>query len=58
MKEETEVPVERKWEKKLALNKETIRVLTDREMMEVEGATCLRRTTCPVGITSPGSAYC
>jgi len=33
-------------EKKLTLNKETIRVLTDREMMEVEGATCLRRSTC------------
>jgi hypothetical protein len=58
MKEETKVPVEPKLEKKLALNKETIRVLTDREMREVEGATCLRRTTCPLGPTDPGGVNC
>jgi hypothetical protein len=58
MKEEKIVPVRPALEKKLALNKETIRVLTDREMMAVEGATCLRRTTCPVGLTSPGGVNC
>jgi hypothetical protein len=58
MKEETPVPVRSQLDKKLALNKETIRILTDREMMQVEAATCLRRTTCPVGLTQPGSPYC
>jgi len=43
-------------EKKLTLNKETIRVLTDHEMMEVEGATCVNvhpRSTCRDGPTQP-----
>jgi len=43
-------------EKKLTLNKETIRVLTDREMMEVEGATCVNvhpRSTCADEPTRP-----
>jgi len=47
-------------EKKLTLNKETIRVLTDREMMEVEGATCLNvhpRSTCLDGPTQPPQCH-
>ncbi len=42
-------------EKKLILNKETIRVLTEREMMEVEGATCLHGSTCLEG---PPTSQC
>ncbi len=52
----TEDADQTKLEKKLTLNKETIRVLTEREMMEVEGATCGIRhpaTTCPDGPTQP-----
>lgn len=38
--------------KKLTLNKETIRVLTDREMLDVEGGTCNNpRSTCSVFFT-------
>jgi hypothetical protein len=41
-------------EKKLTLNKETIRVLTDREMMDVEGGTCGNvRSTCADPPTVP-----
>jgi hypothetical protein len=61
MKEETPVPVRSPLAKKLTLNKETIRVLTDREMMEVEGATCPGvhpRSTCPIGLTQPGFTNC
>jgi hypothetical protein len=39
-KEQTVVPARDRLEKKLVLNKETIRILTDREMMDVEGASC------------------
>jgi hypothetical protein len=42
-----ETTAERRLKKKLVLNKETIRVLTDREMMDVQGATCgSPRSTC------------
>jgi hypothetical protein len=48
-------------EKKLVLNKETIRILTDREMMEVQGATCGNvhpASTCPDYYTIAGKGYC
>jgi hypothetical protein len=59
MKEQTTVPVRPPLEKKLALNKETIRVLTDREMREVEGATCPKhlQSTC-VPLSQPGNLTC
>jgi hypothetical protein len=45
--------------KKLVLNKETIRVLTEEEMAQVEGATCgNRRSTCPDYYTIPPNALC
>jgi hypothetical protein len=59
--EEKQAIVRAKLEKKLALNKETIRILTEREMIEVEGATCPNvhpASTCPVGLTQPGYPRC
>jgi hypothetical protein len=64
MKETTAQP---KLEKKLRLNKETIRVLTDREMMEIGGATnrpgrdscvCQSITACPGGGGGGGLQTC
>jgi hypothetical protein len=50
-----------KREKKLVLNKETIRILTDQEMMDVEAATCPGvhpRSTCRDQYTQPGQLTC
>lgn len=58
-KEETLAPARPQLPKKLALNKETIRVLTDREMMEVQGASCAHGSTCVSGPpTTPGTPGC
>jgi hypothetical protein len=58
-KEQTVVPARERLVKKLVLNKETIRILTDREMMEVEGASCPKfETTCPVTLTCPSTLDC
>ncbi len=45
-------------EKKLTLNKETIRVLTDREMMEVEGATCPNVHPVSTCLSGPPTVQC
>lgn len=59
MKNENPVPARPQASNKLVLNKETIRILSEREMMEVQGATCANRhpiSTCVTGpATSPGS---
>jgi hypothetical protein len=58
-KEETLAPARPRMPRKLVLNKETIRVLTDGEMMEVQGASCPVQhpvSTCVSGPpTTPGS---
>jgi hypothetical protein len=61
MKEQTAVPIRPPLEKKLALNKETIRILTDREMVGVEAATCPGvhpRSTCRDQYSVPGQLTC
>jgi hypothetical protein len=53
-----ETRIEPKLPKKLTLNKETIRVLTYREMMEVQGATCNNpRSTCVDRYTDGCNTY-